>query len=42
MKKYKIIVFLICFSSVFGNFSSKESIKLILSSNVNGETDPCG
>jgi len=42
MKKYTILVFLICFSSLLGNFSSKESIKLILSSNVNGETDPCG
>jgi hypothetical protein len=42
MKKYIILVFFICFSTLFGNFSSKESIKLILSSNVNGETDPCG
>ena len=29
-------------SLVLANFSPSESIKLILTSNVNGETDPCG
>ena len=32
----------ISLSLVLANFSPSESIKLILTSNVNGETDPCG
>ena len=40
MKKY--ILVLISFSILLGSFSSDGVIKLILTSNVNGETDPCG
>ena len=42
MRKYILLLFLLNISVVFANFSSSESIKLILTSNVNGETDPCG
>ena len=41
IKKY-IILFLLSFSSLLANFSSSDGIKLVLTSNVNGETDPCG
>ncbi len=40
MKIY--ILILLSLSVIFGNFSSSETIKLVLTSNVNGETDPCG
>ena len=41
MKQF--FLFLILSSSlVLANFSPSESIKLILTANVNGETDPCG
>lgn len=42
MKKYIIVFLLLSLSMIFGNFSSKDGIKLVLTSNVNGETDPCG
>ena len=42
MKKYTIVFILLSLSVIFGNFSSKDGIKLVLTSNVNGETDPCG
>ena len=42
MKKYTIAFILLSLSLIFGNFSSQNGIKLILTSNVNGETDPCG
>ena len=42
MKKYILLVLLFSISIVLGNFSSDQSIKLVLTSNVNGETDPCG
>ena len=42
MKKYILIFLLLSLSMIFGNFSSKDGIKLVLTSNVNGETDPCG
>ncbi len=42
MKKYTIIFVLLSLSVIFGNFSSQDGIKLVLTSNVNGETDPCG
>tara|TARA_B100000945_G_scaffold298014_1_gene277528 strand:+ start:405 stop:533 length:129 start_codon:yes stop_codon:yes gene_type:complete len=42
MKKNTIIFILFSFSIIFGNFSSDDTIKLVLTSNVNGETDPCG
>jgi hypothetical protein len=42
MKK-KLFLFLALFTSlVLADFSPSESIKLILTGNVNGETDPCG
>ena len=40
MKKY--ILVLLSLSVLLGAFSSDGVIKLILTSNVNGETDPCG
>jgi len=42
MKKYILVFLLLSLSMIFGNFSSKDGIKLVLTSNVNGETDPCG
>lgn len=42
MKKYTIVFILLSLSVIFGNFSSQDAIKLVLTSNVNGETDPCG
>ena len=43
MMKKNFYIFLALFSSlVLANFSPSESIKLILTGNVNGETDPCG
>jgi len=42
MKKDTIIFILFSLSIIFGNFPSQEGIKLVLTSNVNGETDPCG
>jgi len=42
MKKYVILFLLLSSSLIFGNFSSESAIKLVLTSNVNGETDPCG
>lgn len=42
MKKYIVVFLLLSLSMIFGNFSSKDEIKLVLTSNVNGETDPCG
>ena len=42
MKKYIVVFLLLSLSIIFGNFSSKDEIKLVLTSNVNGETDPCG
>jgi len=41
MNKY-VLLLLLSFSVMLGNFSKDESIKLVLTSNVNGETDPCG
>ena len=41
MKKY-VILLLLSISSLLANFSSLDEIKLVLTSNVNGETDPCG
>lgn len=42
MKKYAILLLMLTASLIFGNFSSENGIKLVLTSNVNGETDPCG
>ena len=42
MKKNILIYIFLSLSVVFGNFSSDNGIRLILTSNVNGETDPCG
>ncbi|MFL2988690.1 MAG: hypothetical protein ACJZ03_02915 [Candidatus Neomarinimicrobiota bacterium] len=42
MKKYAILFLMLSSSLIFGNFSSENGIKLVLTSNVNGETDPCG
>ncbi len=42
MKKYTILFIILSLSIIFGNFSSQDGIKLVLTSNVNGETDPCG
>ena len=42
MKKYVILLLMLTASLIFGNFSSENGIKLVLTSNVNGETDPCG
>ncbi len=42
MKKNILIYLFISLSVIFGNFSSDGAIKLVLTSNVNGETDPCG
>ena len=41
MKK-SILLLLFSISIILGNFSEQETIKLVLTSNVNGETDPCG
>ena len=41
MKQFSLFLIL-SLSLVLANFSSSESIKLILTANVNGETDPCG
>tara|TARA_B100001142_G_C14026404_1_gene536367 strand:- start:518 stop:640 length:123 start_codon:yes stop_codon:yes gene_type:complete len=40
MKHFLFLI--LSLSLIFANFSPSESIKLILTSNVNGETDPCG
>lgn len=42
MKKYVMLFLLLSLSLIFGNFSTESAIKLVLTSNVNGETDPCG
>ena len=42
MKKSILLLLLFSISIIFGNFSGQETIKLVLTSNVNGETDPCG
>jgi len=42
MKKNIAVFLLLSLSMIFGNFLSKDEIKLVLTSNVNGETDPCG
>ena len=42
MKKHIILFLFLSISMVLANFSSGEGIKLVLTSNVNGETDPCG
>lgn len=41
IKQYLILLGLIT-SIVIANFSPAESIKIIMTANVNGETDPCG
>ena len=41
MRQFYLFLF-ISLSLIFANFSPSESIKLILTANVNGETDPCG
>ena len=41
MKQFFLFLIL-SLSLIFANFSPSESIKLILTSNVNGETAPCG
>jgi len=41
MKKF-LFFFTISVSIILADFSPSESIKLILTANVNGETDPCG
>tara|TARA_B100000900_G_scaffold382683_1_gene370040 strand:- start:491 stop:616 length:126 start_codon:yes stop_codon:yes gene_type:complete len=41
MKKF-LFFFTISVSTILADFSPSESIKLILTANVNGETDPCG
>tara|TARA_B100000614_G_scaffold261896_1_gene293130 strand:+ start:2104 stop:2229 length:126 start_codon:yes stop_codon:yes gene_type:complete len=41
MKKF-FFFFSISISMLLADFSPSESIKLILTANVNGETDPCG
>ena len=42
MKRNTLLYFLISLTFIFGNFSSDNGIRLVLTSNVNGETDPCG
>ena len=42
MKKSILLLLLFSISIILGNFSEQETIKLVLTSNVNGETDPCG
>tara|TARA_B100001123_G_C14528947_1_gene717421 strand:+ start:69 stop:197 length:129 start_codon:yes stop_codon:yes gene_type:complete len=42
MKKYILLFLLFSLSTILANFPSSEGIKLVLTSNVNGETDPCG
>ena len=42
MKKHIILFLFLSISTVLANFSSGGGIKLVLTSNVNGETDPCG
>ena len=42
MKKNILIYIFLGLSVVFANFSSDNGIRLVLTSNVNGETDPCG
>ena len=42
MVRYGIIFLVLVSSLIFSNFSNSETIKLVLTSNVNGETDPCG
>ncbi len=42
MKKNILIYIFLSLSVVFANFSSDNGIRLVLTSNVNGETDPCG
>ena len=42
MKRNTFLYFLISLTFIFGNFSSDNGIRLVLTSNVNGETDPCG
>ena len=41
MKKI-VLLLLVIISVILGKFSGEETIKLVLTSNVNGETDPCG
>ena len=42
MKKNILIYIFLSLTVVFANFSSDNGIRLVLTSNVNGETDPCG
>jgi len=42
MKKNILIYIFLSLSVLFANFSSDNGIRLVLTSNVNGETDPCG
>ncbi len=42
MKRNTLLYFLMSLTFIFGNFSSDNGIRLVLTSNVNGETDPCG
>ncbi len=42
MTRYGVIFLVLISSLIFSNFSNSEAIKLVLTSNVNGETDPCG
>ncbi len=42
MKKNILIYIFLSLSVILGNFSSDNGIRLVLTSNVNGETDPCG
>jgi len=42
MKKNILIYVFLSLSVILGNFSSDNGIRLVLTSNVNGETDPCG
>lgn len=41
IKQY-LVLFALLTSIVIANFSPAESIKIIMTANVNGETDPCG
>lgn len=41
IKQY-LVLFTLLTSIVIANFSASESIKIIMTANVNGETDPCG
>ena len=42
MKKNILIYIFLSLAVIFGNFSEDSGIRLVLTSNVNGETDPCG